>query len=217
MRKKELIENLKSGNSGLLAILRGIPHEKLPFVAEALILGGVSTMEITFNQTGDFSETVNSIRLLNETFSNDIIVGAGTVMTTEQVRKAKKAGAEFVVSPNTDERVIRLAARLGMLSMPGALTPTEIAKAYACGGSVIKIFPAGLMGAEYIKAIKGPMPHIPIAAVGNITTANIAEFGRVGVGLFGISSGLVAKASVANEDYEEITENCRRYLDALKG
>ena len=179
-------------DSRIFAILRAVPANRLTGVAQALIRGGVRALEVTFVQNGRLLDTAESICALRDALGSSITLGAGTVMTVEQLETAKMAGAEFIVAPNTDERLIARAKELSLTAIPGALTPTEVARAYAAGADAVKLFPAGLMGAEYLKAIRGPMPHIPIAAVGNITENNIAAFKNAGACAFGISSGLAS-------------------------
>ena len=202
-------------DSRIFAILRAVPADRLTGVAQALIRGGVRALEVTFVQNGRLLDTAESICALRDALGSSIMLGAGTVMTVEQLETAKMAGAEFIVAPNTDERLIARAKELSLTAIPGALTPTEVARAYAAGADAVKLFPAGLMGAEYLKAIRGPMPHIPIAAVGNITENNIAAFKNAGACAFGISSGLASAEEINNCRYEDITQNCKRYFGAL--
>ena len=171
----------------IIAIVRGIPSGKIAALAQALAEGGVSCIEVTFDQTNP-EETLTSLRTIKSELGDRICLGAGTVMTVEQVEQAAQAGAEYMISPNVDEAVIRATKALGKVSIPGAMTPTETAFAYQCGADIVKLFPAGLLGPAYIKAVKTPLKHIPVSAVGNITIENCADFiqaGAVGVGVGG--------------------------------
>ena len=103
-------------------------------------------------------------------------IGAGTVMTAEQVQAAKGAGASFIISPNVSRAVIEKTVALDMVSMPGAMTPTEIADAHDYGADLVKVFPASILGAAYVKAVRAPLEHIPLIAVGGIDSGNVAEF-----------------------------------------
>ena len=144
-------------------------------------------------------------------------VGAGTVMTVEQVRQAAEAGAEYMISPNVDEEVIRETKRLGKVSIPGAMTPTEAAFAYKCGADIVKLFPAGLLGAAYIKAVKAPLKHIPVTAVGNVNVDNCAEFIKAGAVGVGVGGSLVSAKLVDEGRFDEITATAQAYVAALRG
>lgn len=139
----------------IVAIVRGIPSTKILGLAAALEKGGVNCIEVTFDQSSEEKarDTLAAIRAIKEGLGDKVCVGAGTVMSVEQVRQAAEAGAEYMISPNVDEEVIRETKRLGKVSIPGAMTPTEAAFAYKCGADIVKLFPAGLLGAAYIKAI----------------------------------------------------------------
>ena len=144
-------------------------------------------------------------------------VGAGTVMTVEQVRQAAEAGAEYMISPNVDEEVTRETKRLGKVSIPGAMTPTEAAFAYKCGADIVKLFPAGLLGAAYIKAVKAPLKHIPVTAVGNVNVDNCAEFIKAGAVGVGVGGSLVSAKLVDEGRFDEITATAQAYVAALRG
>lgn len=205
----------KLENANIFAILRAVSNERLMEVASALIDGGIGAIEVTFDQRGDGFETALAIESLTSKFGDRIVIGAGTVMTRRQAKLAHDAGAKFAVSPNTDADVIAYTKELGLFSMPGALTPTEIAHAYGCGADMVKLFPAGTMGPKYFDALRGPMPHIPLAAVGGITPTNIALFKASGAKAFGISSGLCSPGLVQQRRYNDITMNCVKFFNAL--
>ena len=155
----------------VVAIVRGLDsgYEQL---AQALYDGGIRAIEVTFNQKdpSTWVQTTGAIHAIRETMGEKMAVGAGTVTTVELVQLAFDAGAEFIVSPDTNEAVIRRTKKLGMVSMPGAMTPTEIRQAYAAGADFVKAFPAGTLGSAYIKAIRGPLNNIPLLAVGAVLT-----------------------------------------------
>ncbi len=209
----DLLKKLE--NTHIFAILRSVPNGRLIEVANALVNGGISTIEVTFDQRGDGFETARAIESLTDKFGDRIVVGAGTVMTRDQAKLAHGAGAKFAVSPNTNVDVIQYVKELGLFSMPGALTPTEVAYAYGCGADMVKLFPAGTMGPKYFEALRGPMPHIPLAAVGGITPSNIALFKACGALAFGISSGLCNPALIQQGRYNDITMNCFNFFKAL--
>lgn len=202
----------------LVAILRGVPEEKLTRVAQALYDGGVRLLEITYSPDGSVSdeETARCIGLLVKEFAGRMYIGAGTVLTREQVRLTKEAGGLFIISPNVDEAVIRETCALGLVSMPGALTPTEICNAHSFGADFVKLFPAGDMGVGYVKSVKVPLSHIKMLAVGGINEKTIASYLRTGVCGFGIGSNIVSKKMVDENDYQGITALAREFVAAIE-
>lgn len=143
-----------------------------------------------------------------------MLIGAGTVVHPEQVCLAYEAGARFILSPNTDARVIGKTRELQMVSIPGALTPTEMASAHEAGADFVKLFPAASLGAGYIRAIRVPMDHIRLVAVGGIDGRNAAEYLRAGACAVGVGGHLVDKALVDQRNFAALTERAGRYLQA---
>ena len=199
----------------IIAIVRGIPSGKIAALAQALAEGGVSCIEVTFDQTNP-EETLTSLRTIKSELGDRICLGAGTVMTVEQVEQAAQAGAEYMISPNVDEAVIRATKALGKVSIPGAMTPTETAFAYQCGADIVKLFPAGLLGPAYIKAVKAPLKHIPVSAVGNITIENCADFIQAGAVGVGVGGNLVSALLVNEGCFSQITATARAYREKLR-
>lgn len=152
----------------LVAILRHVPADKLDGVVEALIAGGVRVLEFTFDHDSAecVKENTEKIRHTAEKYGDRVLVGCGTALTVQEVEAACDAGACLVISPNVDYGVIRRTRQLGMVSMPGALTPTEIVAAHGAGADIVKLFPAGTLGVDYIKAVRGPLGYIDMSAVG---------------------------------------------------
>ncbi|WP_286680227.1 bifunctional 4-hydroxy-2-oxoglutarate aldolase/2-dehydro-3-deoxy-phosphogluconate aldolase [Tepidanaerobacter sp. EBM-49] len=196
----------------IIAIIRGIDKEHIVKTAEALLAGGIKIMEITLNR----SDAVESIEMLCKTFSGKMLLGAGTVLNKKQVEEVSKAGAMFIVSPNTDREVIEQTKNLNMVSIPGALTPSEIVDARKFGADFVKVFPAGSLGPNYIKAIRAPLDNIPLLAVGGIDTENMCEFLKAGVAGLGIGGNLVDKTLISSGKYDEIRENAAKYVKKLK-
>ncbi len=203
--------------SKLIAILRKVPESKLVQTAEALVRGGVQVMEVTFDHTRpDCSGSlVRSIRLLKAALGDGVSVGAGTVLTPEEVHFAASAGAELIVSPNADPAVIRKTKELGLVSCPGAMTPTEIVSAYQAGADFVKLFPAEQLGVGYIKALRGPLGHIPLLAVGGADASNAADFIRAGAKGIGVGGKLVRADLIAASDWAALEENARAFVQAL--
>lgn len=203
----------------LVAIVRGIPETALPDTLEALYAGGIRLVEITFSADKSRSDrdTAGDIALAVDRFAGRLLVGAGTVLTVQQAELAASAGAGFVLSPNTDPAVIDRTRALGLVSVPGALTPTEVQAADAAGGDIIKLFPAASLGSGYLAALRGPLPQLNIMAVGGITPDNMAEYFTAGAGSVGIGSNLVNRARVAARDFDGIRTLATLYAARAKG
>lgn len=212
---QSVLEKILAGK--IVAIVRGIPSSKIVGLATALEKGGVNCIEVTFDQSSEekAKDTLAAISAIKAALGNRVCVGAGTVMTVEQVNQAVEAGAEYMISPNIDEAVIRETKRLGKVSIPGAMTPTEAAFAYQCGADIVKMFPAGILGPGYIKAVKAPLKHIPMTAVGNVNVENCAEFIKAGAVGVGVGGSLVSAKLVDEGKFDEITANAKAYVEAL--
>lgn len=198
---------------GIIAIMRGIPDDKLIPVAEALYDGGIRVIECTFEHDKDdcIERLQRKISILKSRFGSTMMIGAGTVLSVEEVEKAYEAGAEIIVTPNTKIDVVKKTKERDMVAVIGALTPTEIVEAYDAGADIVKIFPGGNIGVDYFKSIRGPLGYIPMAAVGNIKVENIEEFAKAGAVGFGIGSPLIPKEAVENERYDKIRALAEEY------
>lgn len=201
----------------LVAILRGVPVGRLDGVVGALIRGGVGVLEFTFDHRAEdcVAENTEKIRRAVAEFGSRIVVGCGTALTETEVEAAYAAGAELVVSPDTNPAVIARTRALGMVSMPGAMTPTEIVAAWHAGADIVKLFPAGELGVPYIKAILGPLSHIPMSAVGGVKPENAADFLDAGVCGFGIGSQLVLPGAVKSGDDAALEAQAKRFVNAI--
>lgn len=202
----------------VIAIVRGIESTKCMRVAEALYEGGIRLVEVTFNQSepASFAATADTIATINKKYEGKILVGAGTVTTTELVELAAKAGAKYIISPDTNIDVIRKTRELGLVSMPGAMTPTEIMTAHYAGADFVKLFPTGNLGADYVKAVCAPISHIKLLAVGGINEKNIADYLKVGMCGAGVGGNLANKKWIDNGEYGKITETARMLVEAVK-
>ncbi|MBO5746277.1 MAG: bifunctional 4-hydroxy-2-oxoglutarate aldolase/2-dehydro-3-deoxy-phosphogluconate aldolase [Clostridia bacterium] len=201
----------------LIAIIRGVNSEKLIPMAEALFRGGIRLLEITYSADGSTPDTVTAenIKALAEHFKGRMFIGAGTVLTAEQVRLTRAAGGQFIISPNVKEEVIRETYRLGMVSMPGALTPTEIESAHEFGADFVKLFPISDLGAGYVKAVKAPLSNVKLLAVGGINENNMSDYLAAGVCGFGIGSNITDKKLIEAEDWDGITRLAERFVKAV--
>jgi len=202
----------------LIAIFRKVPEEKLVATAEALVRGGVRAMEITFDhgRADCLGALTRQVRMLKDALGDGVSVGAGTVLTEQEVEIAAGAGAELIVSPNADERVIRRTKELGLVSCPGAMTPTEIVSAYQAGADFVKLFPAEQLGVPFIKAMQGPLGHIPLLAVGGADVHNAGEFIKAGAYGIGVSSKLVDHKLIAAQDWAALEERARQFIEAMQ-
>ncbi len=201
----------------IIAIVRGLSPAPMLQLADALFAGGIPLMEVTFNQAKPetWKETAEAIRALSTQRSGKIIPGAGTVMTPGQLRLAADAGAQYIISPDINEDVIRETKRLGLLSLPGAFSPTEITTAYKMGADAVKVFPAGVLGPAYIKAVRAPISHIPLLAVGGIDVGNCAAFISAGCTGVGVGGSLVNKQWIADGEFDKITALAKEYVGQL--
>ena len=216
MMKEQLIEVIE--REKLIVIVRGVKTEKLIELGEALYDGGVRLMEITFDATGAVSDemTAEGISLLAKHFAGRMHIGAGTVITEKQVELTWRAGGTFIISPDTNEAVIAKTKELGMISIPGALTPTEAQKAHRAGADFVKLFPAGSLGASYLKAICAPLSHIRFLVVGGIDEKNIPEYRKVGARGFGIGSAIVNAKALEQCDAAQLTALAKKYVDTIE-
>lgn len=214
MRDK-IIEKIEQEK--IITIVRGVEKEKLIPLAEAMYEGGIRLLEVTYDAKGTVPdmETASHIEMLVNHFGEKMYIGAGTVIKPEQVELTKKAGGGFVISPDACADVISTTRKLDMVSIPGALTPTEIQAAHRAGADFVKLFPVTNLGTEYVKAIKAPLSHIKFLAVGGIDEKNIKDFFDAGVSGIGLGSGIVNKKMIENNEFDKITELAKVFTGAL--
>jgi len=198
MERITLMEELK--RMPLIAILRGITGEAADRTVKALADGGIRFVEVTMNTDG----ACDMIAKWRRAYGGRLRIGAGTVLNVEEAKKAAAAGAEFFVCPHLDERVIEFALSKGLAVFPGAMTPTEIVRAHACGATAVKIFPAASLGLSYIKELQGPLGHIPMIPTGGVTPDNVAQYFEAGAFAVGIGGRLANKERIAAGDFDSI-------------
>ncbi len=215
MNKQTIINDIETNK--LIAILRGIPSEKLVAVAQALYDGGIRLLEVTYNATGAVpdEETAANIHKLAEHFAGRMHIGAGTVLTTKQVQLTKEAGGTFIISPNVKQAVIEETVAQGLVSIPGVFTPSEACDAVDYGADFVKLFPVTNMGSSYVKAIKAPLSHIKFLAVGGIDETNMQEYLDAGVCGFGIGSNITNKKMIDNNDFAGLTELAKKNTEVI--
>lgn len=202
----------------LVAIARRVAKEDIADMARALYDGGVRSLEITFDQSNPdcLLETARSIEIVKDTMEDKMMIGAGTVLNAEQAVTAAKAGASFILSPDTNIEVIEKVKELGLVSVPGAMTPSEIMLAWNHGADIVKLFPAGVLTLSYYKAIKGPISHVPLMAVGGIGLENMKTFLDAGFCSCGIGSNIVRNDLIKERRFEELTKLAEEYSSLVK-
>ena len=178
-------------------------------LAEACIAGGMTALEVAFTTP----DTLDVLRTLRQRHGDRLLLGAGTVLDPETARLAILAGARMIISPAVNVDTIRLCQRYQVLSMPGAVTPTEIVAAMEAGADLVKIFPAETLGPEYLKALRAPLPQAPLMPTGGVTVENLPEWFRQGALAVGIGGSLIAPA--AQGDYRAVTERAARFVERL--
>ena len=214
---EELIKLIEQ--EGLVVIMRGVDPERSVKVAEALVKGGVKLLEVTFDPSDpDTAEkTAGVIARIAEEFDGRLTMGAGTVIRPEYVKAAKNAGAKYIISPNVDPEIIKLTKELGMLSMPGAYTPSECMNALNAGADIVKLFPTTVQDIGYIINISRPLSQMKYLCTGGVTDENAAvKFLEAGASAVGTGLSIINPEMVKNEDYAGITELARRHVEAIK-
>ena len=213
--REEVIKAIEKNK--IIAIIRGVEPSVASSVAKALFKGGINLVEVTFNQKEPqkFSDTINAICAIKESCP-EMIVGAGTVLSVEHVDLAKQAGAAYIVSPDTDEEVIKHTVKCGMVSLPGAYTATEAKRAHNAGADFVKLFPCVEGSISYLKAIKAPLSHIRFLAVGGVNVDNAKAFINAGAVGIGVGSSLVNKQLIERKDWNGLTQLAKAFVEDVK-
>ena len=201
----------------IVAIVRGLSPEYLIRLGHAFEEGGIGLMEVTYNQSAPetWKDTAKGIEAVEKEFGDRLLVGAGTVITLEQVSMTYNAGGHYLVTPTTQPEIIRAGKALGLGLYPGAFTPSEILAAYEAGADAVKVFPASCLGPGYIKAIRAPLSHIPLMAVGGVNEKNAADFMKAGCVGLGVGGNLVNKEWIRNGEWEKITALAKEFKKAV--
>ena len=204
-------------DDGLVAIIRGgFSVGEQEAIAEALLAGGVRILEVTLNTT----DALTGIQRLNERFANELLVGAGTVRTAADARRARAAGAQFLVAPGLDLDTVAVAREQDTLMLPGVFTATEAMAARAAGCRLLKLFPADALGPGYLKALRAPLDDVAFVPTGGVDPETLGAFYRAGAAAFGIGSYLVKNVRVTAVELEGLTARARllrRALDDARG
>lgn len=204
--------------SKIIGIIRGLAGEPLLKTVSAMVEGGVKIVECPLDHSGKvpYSVTMENVKMLSKEFAGKLHVGVGTVLTVEQVELAKENGAELIFSPDTFEPVIKRTRELGLISVPGAFTPTECANAHRFGADFVKLFPNSEVKPSYLKAISLPLPHIKFLLFGGVNIDNMAEYLSVGAKGFGIATAIVDKKLINEGNFNAIKELSEKFIKTVK-
>ncbi|MCB9148427.1 MAG: bifunctional 4-hydroxy-2-oxoglutarate aldolase/2-dehydro-3-deoxy-phosphogluconate aldolase [Caldilineaceae bacterium] len=173
---------------GIVPIVRGnFPLEEILEIGDALLAAPAPVMEVTLNS----ANALEAIGALRSRFGDNMLVGAGTVRTAEQVDQAVAAGAQFIVAPNFDPEAVARSLAHGILHLPGIFTPTEAHNAFMAGCRIVKLFPSDVVGPRYLKALRAPLNDIEFIPTGGISVDNIADYARAGAVAVGMGSSLI--------------------------
>jgi 2-dehydro-3-deoxyphosphogluconate aldolase / (4S)-4-hydroxy-2-oxoglutarate aldolase len=204
---QEIKQRLES--AGLISVLRARSAQEAYALVEAMHAGGVTVIEVTMT----IPNAIEVLKELRKTFGPQLLLGSGTVTSATECEETIHAGADFVVSPSLHPEVIQKTLKLGRVSIPGGLTPTEIITAWRAGGDYVKVFPCSAMGgASYLRSIKAPFPEIPLIPTGGVTLGTAADFIRAGASVLGVGADLANSLAIAEGRPESITQTAREYL-----
>jgi 2-dehydro-3-deoxyphosphogluconate aldolase/(4S)-4-hydroxy-2-oxoglutarate aldolase len=198
---------------GIVPVVRAPSAKKALAAAEAVAAGGITIVELTMTVPG----ALDAIAELVKRAGKDIVIGAGTVLDAQTAQKCFDVGAQFLVSPGFDLETVKAARVAGKLIMAGALTPTEVIMAWKAGADFVKVFPASAVGGpSYLKALRGPLPQIPLVPTGGVNLNTAADFLRAGAAALGIGGELVSAAALESGNTTPITEAAKKYLAIVK-
>lgn len=196
----------------LVAVIRKVKDSDVISIGESLLKGGIRVFEIT----ADSPDFLKSIELVKSEFGKDVTVGAGTVLDSITAKSAINAGAEFIFAPTTSLETIKLTKRYGVVSIPGAMTPTEILTAYENGADLIKVFPANVLGPKYLSDIRGPLQHIPLMPTGGVNIGNVQDYFNNGAVAAGLGNSLVNTNVVIDQDeLNSIEERAKHFVSKI--
>lgn len=210
--------NMLFDSTKIIAILRGVPGDKLLKVLDAIFAGGVRLAEITYDRSGKTSDcqTAKYIEAAVKHTEGKMLIGAGTVLTEEQVSLTAAAGGKFIISPDTNPDIIKATKSAGLISLPGAMTVSEICTAVRAGADVVKLFPANVFGPAYVKAVLAPLKGVKIAAVSGISPEDVHAYLEAGCAGFGIGANIANPKYIEDDRYDLITEAAKAYTEACK-
>lgn len=210
MNRSEIIKDILE--SKIVAVVRTKFPDKLLRIAESIYEGGIRYIEITMT----VQNALEMIKSVKAKVSKDIVIGVGSVLSTDTAQRAIDAGAEFVVSPIFRQDIIETAHKNEKPAMPGCMTPTEIYTAYNCGADIIKVFPADVVGMSFFKSIKAPIPDVLIMPTGGVTLDNGGDWIKAGACAVGVGSALLDEKAIEENNYRKLTENALRISASVR-
>lgn len=196
-------------DTGVIAIARDVDAEVILDTVEALVEGGITTVEITVDSAG----AIEMIHRVSRELGDNVSLGAGTVLDSETARAVQLAGAEFVVTPTVNTDVIQTCNRYGITVIPGVMTPTEALTATEAGADLCKLFPASTVGPSQVKAINGPLGQVPLVPTGGISLDNVADFFESGAVAVGVGSSLVDDEAIAAGDFDRVSDTAAQFVE----
>jgi Entner-Doudoroff aldolase len=210
MNHDQTFHKIESGR--VIAILRGDFGELMEDIVTAMAAGGLTAVEVTLNSPN----AVHSIHQLVRRFASTLAIGAGTVLTTQQVHQVADLGAQFIVSPNCEASVIEITRHRGLVSLPGCFTPSEIVQAIHAGADAVKLFPAQSLGVTFLKALRAPLPDVRIVPTGGVTPEIAREYKAAGAWAVGVGSELINKNFLSSDDgLEKLTKRTAEFITAM--
>ncbi|WP_055108307.1 bifunctional 4-hydroxy-2-oxoglutarate aldolase/2-dehydro-3-deoxy-phosphogluconate aldolase [Paenibacillus ihumii] len=197
---------------GIVAILRHVPEERADGLIAALDRAGVVFVEATLNSDG----ALGMISRWREQYGGRMRIGAGTVLDLNMAKQAVAAGAEYLIAPNLDEAVVNYAREQSIDVYPGAMTPSEIVRAWNAGATAVKVFPMASLGLAYLQEVRAPLSHIPMIVTGGVRLDNIHEFFQAGAAAVGMGGGIANMALMKEGRFEEIEQNAAALVQAAR-
>jgi 2-dehydro-3-deoxyphosphogluconate aldolase/(4S)-4-hydroxy-2-oxoglutarate aldolase len=211
MNKSNILRRIR--DTGLIPVVRAESADQARRAVEAIIAGGLSVLEVTMTVPG----AIEVIEQLTKAFGAEALIGAGTVLDAETADKCIQAGAQFIVSPALNEETITLCRAQDVAIFPGALTPTEVVRAWNAGADAVKVFPAGAVGgASYLKALKAPLPQIELIPTGGVSLKTAADFIKAGAMALGVGADLVDMKALRDANEQLITERARQFIEIVR-
>jgi len=207
--KQDLLGRLLQ--SGVVAVVRKIEADKVMNVISALVEGGITGIEVTM----DSPNALNAISEAKKLYGDKAVIGAGTVLDGESANRAIQAGADFIFAPTLSKDTIAVSNRYGKIVIPGVFTPTEILQAYEWGADIVKVFPASVLGSQFIKDVRGPLGHIPMMPTGGIGLDNIQEYIKAGAVAAGVGGSLLNKVYIQNNEWDKLSDLARQYTEKV--
>ncbi len=210
MKREEIVKIIIE--SKVVAIIRMDKSEKVISVAEAMIAGGIVSLEVTMTTPN----ALQIIKELNDNYGSNVLIGVGSVVDEETAVKAIEFGAKYIISPIFKKEILEASHKLDIPAIPGCYTPTEIFTAQEAGADIVKVFPADQLGINYIKAIKAPMPQLNVMPTGGVTLTNAGRWINAGACAVAVGSNLLDKAAIEENNFGKIKANAELIIENIK-